>query len=181
VCSSDLTASIYGQTKLAGEKEILARGGTAVIVRSAGLFGRHGQNFIKTMITRSRNPQPVDMVADQIHTPTPAAALAQIVQRMAIDLASGRALPPVIHAAGQPATSWFDFTHDIFAALHKSGFGHFPTLRPIKLADLSRPAPRPRFSALGCGLAESLGYRLPSWEESLPALIAGLLKERIAA
>jgi dTDP-4-dehydrorhamnose reductase len=179
----DATApvSVYGQTKLAGEQAILTRGANAVILRSAGLFGRHGLNFLKAMIARSRDPQPFSMVADQIHTPTPAAALAAIVQRMTIDLASGRPLPPIIHMAGAQPVSWFDFAGSIFAGLRTVGFAHVPALRPISLAELARPAPRPRYSALDCNLAQSLGYDIPDWQAALPALIPALIGERIAA
>ena len=176
-----LPASIYGQSKLAGEKAIAASDARAVVIRSAGIFGRHGQNFLKSMIQRSSNPQPVDMVSDQVHTPTPAAALAQLTQRIALDLIGGRSLPALLHLAGQPATTWFDFTAEIFAQLHGSGQTSLPPLNRTTLATLSRPAPRPRFSALDCALAASLGYTAPDWQPALSALVQALAQQRIAA
>jgi len=174
-------ASIYGQSKLAGEQAVLKSGARATILRSAGLFGRHGQNFLKTMIARAGNPQPVTMVSDQVHTPTPAAALATIAQRVVIDLIGGRDLPPLLHLTGQPAVTWLDFTDAIFEELRLAGTTSLPTLQPISLQELSRPAPRPRFSALDCSLATSLGLGAPDWRAALPTLIRALAEERIAA
>ncbi|WP_374650939.1 dTDP-4-dehydrorhamnose reductase [Dongia sp.] len=173
--------SVYGQSKLAGEKALLASGVRCLIVRSAGLFGRHGQNILKTVLRRASGPLPLAMVADQVSTPTPAAALARILQSLAFDLAQGRALPSHLHIAGQPAVSWFDFAAAAFAALSEAGYSPPCQLAPMRLADLGRPAPRPRNSALDCRLAESLGYTMPDWRAALPALVTQLGKERAAA
>jgi dTDP-4-dehydrorhamnose reductase len=176
-----MPASVYGQTKLAGEKAVETSGARSVILRSAGLFGRHGQNFLKSMILRSDNLRPIDMVSDQVHTPTPAAALARLTQQLAFDLIDGRELPAILHLTGQPATSWFDFTMHIFEHLHAAGRTALPALRPITLKDLPRPAPRPRFSALDCSLAASLGYAAPAWQPPLSQLVQALADRRIAA
>jgi dTDP-4-dehydrorhamnose reductase len=174
-------ASIYGQTKLAGEQAVLASSARAVVLRSAGLFGCHGPNFLKSMVARSGNLQPINMVHDQTHTPTPAAALAAVCQQIALDLMASRPLPRLMHLAGQPATTWFNFTTEIFAHLQACGRASLPPLQPISLRDLPRPAPRPRFSALDCGLAASLGYAVPAWDAALPSLVQVLAQQRIAA
>ncbi|MDY0870928.1 dTDP-4-dehydrorhamnose reductase [Dongia rigui] len=174
-------ASVYGQTKLAGERAVLTSGARATILRSAGLFGRHGQNFLKTMIARSHDLRPVSMVSDQIHTPTPAAALAALTRQIVLDLMAGRDLPHLMHVAGQPLTTWFDLTTQIFGALRAAGRTALPSLQPVALSDFPRRAPRPRYSALDCNLATSLGYAVPAWEAVLPALVHTLAQERIAA
>ena len=174
-------ASIYGQSKRAGETGLLAASTPTLILRSAGLFGRHGQNMLKTVLNLASGNQPIRMVADQISTPTPAAQFAATLQEMAIDIIGGRALPRILHLAGQPAVSWYDFTAAILDVLRKSDRTHLPDLLPVRLADLDRPAPRPRYSALDCSLATSLGYAVPDWPAALPGLIAQLSKERIAA
>jgi dTDP-4-dehydrorhamnose reductase len=174
-------ASVYGQTKLAGEKVIEAGTARAIVLRSAGIFGRHGQNFLKSMILRSSNQEPVNMVSDQVHTPTPAAALASLTQQIVLDLLDGRELPSILHLSGQPATTWYDFTTAIFGQLQAAGRTALPPLRQIALSQLFRPAPRPLFSALDCSLAVSLGYAVPAWQATLPALIQSLTQQRIAA
>ena len=182
---ADQTAplSVYAQSKLAGEQAVLASGATALVVRSAGLFGRHGQNFLKTILAKARagQVQPIRMVMDQVSTPTPAAALAAALQRMALDLAKGRTLPQLLHFTGQPAVSWLDFTAAILAALSRINTAPTPDLIPIRLDDVSRAAMRPLFSALDCSLARQLGYPPPDWRAALDPLVAGLIQERIAA
>ncbi|WP_303982172.1 dTDP-4-dehydrorhamnose reductase [Dongia mobilis] len=184
-CEEDLAApqSVYARTKLAGEAAIRASGASSIIVRSAGLFGSHGQNFLKTILAKAAagGAQPIRMVADQISTPTPAAALAAALQRMAIDLAEGRSLPPLLHFAGQPPVSWFDFTAAILAALSRTGTAPLPDLIPVRLGDIPRAAARPLFSALDCNLARQIGYPPPDWCAALDPLVARLSKERIAA
>jgi dTDP-4-dehydrorhamnose reductase len=173
--------SIYGQSKRAGEMALLAATTPTLILRSAGLFGRHGHNMLKTVLTLARGTQPIRMVTDQISTPTPAADLAVTLQEMAIDMIDGRALPRILHMAGQPAVSWYGFTAAILGVLHKSGQTQLPDLLPARLVDLGRPAPRPRYSALDCSLAASLGYAVPDWQATLPGLMAQLGQGRIAA
>lgn len=180
----DATAplSIYGQTKLAGEVAVRESGTRAVTVRSASLFGRHGQNFLKAILAKAELPGArINMVADQVCSPTPAAGLARLVQRIALDLAAGRTLPACLHIAGGPTASWFDFTRAILDAGRCAGINGDATLTPMKLCDLARPAPRPLNSALDCSLATSLGFAVPDWRAALPGLVAGLINRREAA
>nr|WP_298688474.1 dTDP-4-dehydrorhamnose reductase [uncultured Dongia sp.] len=181
----DVTAplSVYGQSKRAGEIAALAAGARVTILRSGGLFGRHGSNFLKTMLAKATagSGDPVRVVADQISTPTPTAALAATLQQMALDMSAGRVLPTLLHDAGTKPVSWFDFTDAIFAALADVGFGKLPPLVPVGVADYPRPAPRPLYSALDSSLTHSLGYPLLDWQAALPSLVAHLTKERIAA
>jgi dTDP-4-dehydrorhamnose reductase len=100
---------------------------------------------------------------------------------MARGLGSGKHLPPLLHLAGQPPVSWFAFTHAIFAACAAAGIRDLPDLVPVKTSAFPRPAHRPVYSALDCGLAASLGYAVPDWRAALPPLVAQLTKKRIAA
>lgn len=180
----DATAplSVYGQTKLAGERAVLASGACAVTVRSASLFGRHGQNFLKAILTKAAlQGAQINMVADQVCSPTPAADLSRLVQRIALDLVAGRRLPPCLHIAGGPAVSWFEFTRAILDARWEMGMTTYPTLTPMSLSNLSRPAPRPLNSALDCSLAASLGYTAPDWRAALPGLITTVAGRKEAA
>jgi dTDP-4-dehydrorhamnose reductase len=181
----DVTAplSVYGQSKRAGEVAVLAAGARVTVLRSAGLFGRHGSNFLKAMLAKAiaGGSDPVRVVADQISTPTPTAALAAALQQMALDISAGRVLPTLLHAAGTTPVSWFDFARAIFDTLANAGFGNLPALVPVRVAEYPRPAPRPLYSALDSSLTHSLGYPMLDWQAALPSLIAHLTKERIAA
>ncbi|WP_374385142.1 dTDP-4-dehydrorhamnose reductase [Dongia sp.] len=174
--------SVYGQTKMAGERAVAASGARAVTVRSASLFGRHGQNFLKAILAKAAVPgTEIHMVADQVCSPTPAADLARLIAAVALDLTAGRRLPACLHVAGGPAVSWFDFTGAILDVGQDLGMHLRPALTPAKLADLSRPAPRPLNSALDCRFAASLGYLAPDWRAALPGLVNALRNRREAA
>lgn len=174
--------STYGLSKLAGEEAIRQRKARALIVRSAWLFGRHGGNFVKTILGRAQNAENLRVVDDQFGSPTPAAGLAAILRDLALDQIAGRDLPPVLHVAGGPKASWHDFAAAILAAFRDSGvLTEQPELTAIPSVAHKSAAPRPGYSVLDCSLAESLGITLPDWRKSLGDLAAHWPAERQAA
>lgn len=174
--------SSYGLSKLAGEEAIVARGGRALIVRSAWLFGRHGHNFLKTILAKAASGETLRVVDDQIGSPTPAANLAGILRDLALDLVAGRELPTLLHVAGGPKASWHQFAAAILENFRASGrLNSMPELVAVPTVANPRPAPRPLYSALDCGRAESLGIALPDWQAALKDLAADWPVERQAA
>jgi dTDP-4-dehydrorhamnose reductase len=149
--------SVYGQTKLAGEREV--RDGW--IVRSSWLFGWTGANFVRTMLRLGRERDEVSVVADQVGCPTYVAHLAEATREL-LSLPGG-----VWHVAAEGECSWAEFARAIFeeAALDCS-------VREITTEELGRPAPRPRYSVVR---SEREGTpRLPHWREGLRACLARL-------
>jgi dTDP-4-dehydrorhamnose reductase len=143
----DVTAprSVYGASKLAGEREALALGPAAAVVRTSWVCGEHGSNMVATVLRlapdRVGQPGALAFVDDQRGQPTFTADLAPLLRRLALDRRSG-----VIHATNQGAVTWYEFVREILAA-----GGYDPTLvRPISSAELDppRPAPRPANSVL---------------------------------
>lgn len=174
--------SSYGLSKLAGEEAIIARGGRAHIVRSAWLFGRHGHNFLKTILAKAAGGETLRVVDDQIGSPTPAAGLAAILRDLALDLVAGRDLPAVLHVAGGQKASWHQFAAAILESFRASGaLTSLPELIAVPTIANPRPAPRPLYSVLDCTLAESLGITLPDWRAALKDLAADWPAERQAA
>jgi dTDP-4-dehydrorhamnose reductase len=130
--------SVYGRSKLGGERE-LDPGST--IVRTSWVCGRHGANMVKTILRLDRERDELAFVDDQHGHPTFTADLAAMIR----DLAVAR-LPGLFHVTNQGATTWFQFARDVLAAA-----GREPEkVRPIATADLDppRPAPRPANSVL---------------------------------
>ena len=149
--------SVYGQTKLAGEREV--RDGW--IVRSSWLFGWTGANFVRTMLRLGRERDEVSVVADQVGCPTYVAHLAEATREL-LSLPGG-----VWHVAAEGECSWAEFARAIFeeAALDCS-------VREITTEEVGRPAPRPRYSVVR---SEREGTpRLPHWREGLRACLARL-------
>ncbi|WP_214103445.1 dTDP-4-dehydrorhamnose reductase [Acrocarpospora catenulata] len=129
----------YGRTKLAGERAVLAHGGT--VVRTAWLYGAHGPNFVRTMIRLAGSANPVSVVDDQFGQPTWTGDLAAQLVLL------GRAQAPggIYHGTSAGRTSWHGFAQEIFTLL-----GEDPgRVLPIPAAQYPRPARRPANSVLG--------------------------------
>jgi dTDP-4-dehydrorhamnose reductase len=128
--------SVYGKSKLGGERE-LDPGST--IVRTSWVFGRHGNNFVKSVLQLAAGKGELRMVDDQRGCPTSAADLAVAIRRLAV----GR-LPGTFHVTNQEAVSRYELARDILRFA-----GHDPErVVPITTAEMARPAPRPANSEL---------------------------------
>jgi dTDP-4-dehydrorhamnose reductase len=135
-------ASEYGRSKLGGERELAAAGVAGdTIVRTSWLCGRHGHNFVKTVLTRATAGEPLRVVDDQYGRPTFASDLAGMIRHLVTAHLSG-----VFHVTNQGATTWYRFACDIVEA---AGLDR-GLVAPISTAELDppRPAPRPRYSVL---------------------------------
>jgi len=149
--------SVYGRTKLAGEREV--RDGW--IVRSSWLFGWTGRNFVRTMLELGRERDEVAVVADQVGCPTYVGHLGQATRELL-------ALPGGIwHLAAEGECSWAELARSIFEQA-----GIDCAVREISTEELGRPAPRPAYSVLR---SEREGApRLPHWREGLRACLERL-------
>jgi dTDP-4-dehydrorhamnose reductase len=155
--------SVYGQSKLAGERAILELMQKFYIVRTSWLYGQGGKNFVETMRKLGREKPELGVVADQHGSPTWTVPLSEAIARL---IETG--LYGIYHATGQGETTWFGFTQAILAAE-----GVKTPVKPITTADLARPAPRPAYSVLENMNLQLAGVPLlPPWQESLQAYLA---------
>lgn len=159
--------SVYGRTKLAGERAVLTALPGATVVRTSWVYtgGRTDGDFVAEMRRRAAGGESVELVADQIGTPTYVADLVAALLR----IAEGGIREPVLHAANDGAASRFDQARAVYAAV-----GADPELvRPVSAAQSPRPAPRPAFSALGSRLSTAAGLAPPRpWRDALHAALA---------
>jgi dTDP-4-dehydrorhamnose reductase len=153
----------YGRSKLAGEREVAEAGADHAIVRTAWLFGAGGRNFVDTMLALGRDREEVDVVADQVGSPTWSAHLAEAL----VEVAERRGDVGIFHAAGAGACSWFELAVDVFARA-----GVRCRVRPTTAERYARPAPRPAYSVLGT--ERDAAPALPAWQEG----VAGYLAEK---
>jgi dTDP-4-dehydrorhamnose reductase len=133
--------SVYGESKLAGELAVLTLGESAVVARTAWVFGQHGQNMVKTVLRVKDSSPTLRFVTDQRGSPTSAADLAVALVALAESEHSG-----VFHVTNAGAVSWFEFVREILRQV-----GDDPErVEPITTADLVPPraAPRPANSVL---------------------------------
>jgi dTDP-4-dehydrorhamnose reductase len=148
--------SVYGKTKLAGEREI----GDGWIVRSSWLFGWTGKNFVRTMLGLGREREEVRVVDDQVGCPTYVGHLAEATREL-IELPQG-----IWHVAANGECTWAEFAREIFEQA-----GIDCEVVPITTEELGRPAPRPAYSVLR---SEKTAPRLPDWRDGLSACLERL-------
>ena len=159
----------YGRSKRAGEQGIRAAGGNHLILRTSWVVSAHGANFVKTMLRLGRDRDSLNVVADQIGGPTPAAAIAMALITTAKALKAG-ATGGTHHFAGTPDTSWADFAREIMRQTGLTcGINDIPT------ASYPTPARRPQNSRLDCAALEAaFGIRRPDWRQGLTAILKEL-------
>lgn len=154
--------NIYGQTKAAGEQATTAANRRSLIIRTSGLFGMNGPNFVDTMLRLGATHGEVLVVRDQIGSPTWTWHLAHGLVRLVDSGAYG-----VHHMAAAGRCSWYEFAREIFARSNMD----VKTLSATT-GMLGRRAPRPAWSALAS--EKRYVIELPSWQEGL----AGYLEYR---
>jgi dTDP-4-dehydrorhamnose reductase len=170
---------VYGRSKEAGEGEVRELLENRVIVRTAWLYGVHGQNFVKTMLRLGRERETLRVVVDQWGCPTYAADLADAVLEIAGLYVSGSKVSwGTYHYCGAGETSWHGFAEAIFELARKHERLKVKEVVPITTAEYPTPARRPANSVLDCSKMErNFGIRPRPWKESLAKMIDRLYKE----
>ena len=159
----------YGRSKLAGEAGVRAAGGAHLILRTSWVVSAHGTNFVKTMLRLGRERSALNVVADQIGGPTPAAAIADALIVAARAMVRG-AQGGTHHFAGAPDTSWADFARAIMA-----GAGLSCSIADIPSSAYPTPARRPANSRLDCQSFETaFGMARPDWRKGLADILGDL-------
>lgn len=159
----------YGRSKLAGETGVRDSGARHLILRTSWVVSAHGTNFVKTMLRLGRERETLNVVADQIGGPTPAAAIADALIAAARAMVQG-APGGTYHFAGTPDTSWADFAREIMA-----GAGLGCAIRDIPTSSYPTPARRPPNSRLDCSALErDFGIRRPDWRAGLDDILREL-------
>ena len=152
-------ASAYGRTKLRGEQAV-SRHQEAYIVRTAWLYGVHGQNFVKTMLGLEQTKETLSVVDDQVGQPTWSRDLA----RQIILLGESDAQPGIYHGTNSGQTSWYGLTLRIFELIGADPDRVLPTTTD----QFPRPAPRPAYSVLGHERWATANLpEMRSWDQAL--------------
>jgi dTDP-4-dehydrorhamnose reductase len=151
--------SVYGRTKVQGEKHVQEILDRHFIVRTSWLFGPNGKNFVSTILRLAGERPEIRVVNDQQGAPTYTRHLAQALTQLLTTEEYG-----IFHLTGTGNCSWFEFAKKIVAA---RGLSQVQVI-PISSAEFGRPAPRPAYSVLANRRATSLGIApLPPWEKGL--------------
>lgn len=161
--------SVYGRSKLGGEREVGASCPGATVIRTSWVLGAHGSNMLKTVLRLAAGDGPLAFVDDQRGCPTFAADLAARIYALGVGRRAG-----LFHVTNQGPTTWYGFARDVLVAA-----GHDPArVAPIATAELDppRPAPRPANSVLD-NAALRLGGEplLPDYRDTLERTVRQLL------
>jgi dTDP-4-dehydrorhamnose reductase len=166
--------SVYGKTKLAGEKAIQATGAAHYILRTSWVYSANGANFMNTMLRLGRERPELRIVNDQTGAPTWATAIAEMTAGI---LRYAQAHPDdprygVYHLTASGAVSWFGFAQAIFAESERVLGLKAPRLSPITTVEYPTPAQRPANSLLDCSrLGSAFGIQPAAWEKMLAACL----------
>lgn len=162
--------SVYGSTKLEGEKLAMAACANTMIIRTAWLYSTFGNNFVKTMIRLGQEKPELGVIFDQIGTPTYAGDLAAaIMAAINHDI-----VPGIYHFSNEGVISWYDFTK----AIHRIAGITSCHVKPLHTAEYPTPAARPHYSVLDkTKIKQTYGIEIPYWEESLEKCVAKLLAQ----
>lgn len=161
--------SVYGQSKLAGERELLGLLPGSTVVRTSWVCGPHGSNMVKTILRLGSGEGPLRFVDDQLGCPTFTGDLAAMLLYLGV-----ARRPGLFHVTNQGETTWYRFARDVLIAA-----GMDPRrVEPITTAELvpPRPAPRPANSVLDNAALRMSGIALlPDHHESLERTVKGLV------
>ncbi|KNA90845.1 dTDP-4-dehydrorhamnose reductase [Gordonia jacobaea] len=163
--------TVYGATKLEGERAARAADPTATIVRTAWVYtgGRESPDFVGTMRRLEASRDTITVVDDQTGSPTYARDLADGVWELASRVGDDAVTGAVLHATNSGAATWFDVAQAVF-----EGVGADPSrVSPVTTDEFPRPAPRPAYSVLDASAWADAGLTpLRGWRDALGAAIA---------
>jgi dTDP-4-dehydrorhamnose reductase len=153
--------NVYGESKLGGEEAVQQAEGNYLILRTAWLYGKHGKNFVDTILRLASKQKELRVVDDQQGSPTFTRDLSRAIARLLENDVRG-----ILHVTNSGSCSWFEFAQKI---LETKGIPGWKTrVIPISSRQLNRPARRPSNSVLNCSRFEELtGAKMRPWEEAL--------------
>lgn len=165
---------VYARTKRSGERAALLANPNTMVIRTSWVYSEYGGNFVKTMLRLGRERAHLNVVYDQVGTPTYAPDLAAAVIEI-IRKTDSEAVPPYLlagiwHYSNEGVTSWYDFAQAIFEIKDMAC-----KVLPIETKDYPTPAQRPHYSVMDKSkIKQAFGLEIPHWRESLLRCLEGL-------
>lgn len=156
--------SVYGKSKLLGEKLALENNPNSIIIRTAWVYSQYGKNFMKTMLRLFAEKNEISVVNDQKGTPTNANDIAKAILKI---IQTEQKTPGIFHFTNAGETTWFGFAEAIKKFTNSDIIIH-----PIPTSEFPTPAKRPVYSVLDISkIQEVYGVASPNWKDSLKSLL----------
>ena len=185
---TDVTAplSVYGASKLAGERALLASGAAHLIFRTSWVFGSQGKNFLLTILRLARERESIRVVGDQYGAPTWSRDLAMMTAHVIAQCEAAakggdlihalREISGIYHAAGRGETTWFGFAKEAVRLLQeREPQTRFAEIETISTDEYSTVAKRPANSRMNCDkLAAQFGWSMMDWHDATKRVLANL-------
>ena len=154
---------VYGRTKLHGEQAILESGCKAIIIRTAWLYSEFGNNFLKTMMRLTAEKEQLNVVFDQVGTPTYAGDLALAIFSI-IEAGVYEGNEGIYHFSNEGVCSWYDFAVEIATAAGNTAC----RINPCHSSEFPSPVTRPSYSVLDkTKIKNTFDIDIPHWRESM--------------
>jgi dTDP-4-dehydrorhamnose reductase len=164
--------SVYGESKLCGEQEVI-KGAGNIILRTSWMYSAYGNNFVKTMLRLGSERNEINVVADQYGSPTSAADLADVILTIIDKVLENNFIPGgIYHYSNQGVCTWYDFAVEIMEIA-----GLTCKVNPVSTREYPTPAKRPMYSVMDKGkIMEVFGLEIPDWKVSLRKVVDQLKK-----
>jgi dTDP-4-dehydrorhamnose reductase len=161
--------NVYGASKLAGERYLQTLSDNYILIRTEWLYGKNGNNFVRTILGKAQSANKLEVVDDQIGSPTYTRDLVA-----AVSLLLERNITGIFHITNRGSCSWFQFTEKI---LQEAGIKGVQVL-PIKSGSLRRPAKRPHYSVLSMQkFIQATGKIMQPWQLALQDYLQNMKKQ----
>jgi dTDP-4-dehydrorhamnose reductase len=165
--------SVYGESKLAGERAVQHANGDSIVIRTSWLYGTSKSNFVRRVLELAALGKPLTMVSDQVGSPTDAADLARatlaLLQRGDREKVMGNR---ILHLAGSGSVNRAEFSRAIIdAGVHSKVIPHAVSIIETTTSEYAAAARRPTNCVLDCSKARALGIELAPWRESLSRVV----------
>jgi len=159
--------NVYGESKLKGEQLALQNNPDTVVIRTAWVYSEFGNNFVKTMIRLMKEKPSINVIDDQVGSPTYAADLAQVILQV---VTAPRFVPGMYHYSNEGKITWYEFALAI-----RELIGSSCPVSPITTDKYPTPAKRPHYSLLDKSkIKKTYGIEVPDWKKSLAICIGKL-------
>ena len=163
--------SVYGSSKALGEKETIENNSSAYILRTAWVYGEYGNNFPKVIAKKLKNNEELNVVNDQIGSPTWTYDLASAI----VEVLEKKPEPGIYHVTNSESCSWFEFAQEIAKSINVDE----KLIKPIDSKSFVRPAVRPKYSVLSnnkwknAGLTPLRSWKA-AWDKAAPTVLTNL-------
>jgi dTDP-4-dehydrorhamnose reductase len=163
--------SVYGSSKALGEKETIDNNSSAYILRTSWVYGEYGNNFPKIIAKKLKNNEQLNVVNDQIGSPTWTFDLASAI----VEVFEKKPDPGIYHVTNSESCSWFQFAQEIAKSINAD----INLVKPTDSESFVRPAVRPKYSVLSNSKWEKAGLTPPrswkdAWDKAAPTVLTNL-------